>query len=256
MSHPPTEQPLIVETAAALIVGTELLSGKIREGNLHELSRVLRALGIELRRVIICPDDVRTITDDLRALLDKHDIVFTSGGLGPTHDDVTIQAVALALGIDVEHSTEMANIICNIYGERLTDNHLLMAKIPRGSRLIDTGGWPLIVADRIWLLPGIPELFRSKLSAVRTVLRGPSPIHSASLRLSVEEAHIKDALDQVVAERPDVEIGSYPKWFEPMYKTLVTIDGRIQEEVSLAHARLRHLLRDCLIDDDPLLSND
>jgi molybdenum cofactor synthesis domain-containing protein len=232
-------QPLVVRTAAALIVGSELLSGKIRDQNLHELSRTLRALGIELRRVIICPDEISIISSDLRALMADHDVVFTSGGLGPTHDDVTVAAVCQALGILAEPSAQMVQIIEKIYGEKTTDNHRIMAKVPAGARLIETGGWPLIVAGKVWLLPGVPELFKSKLEAVRHQLRGPSPIYSLHLKISVEEALIKDALDDLVTAYPTVEVGSYPKWFEPSYKTLVTIDGR--DEVAVKSA-LHHLM--------------
>lgn len=241
--------PLVVHKAAALIVGSELLSGKTRDENLHELSRVLRALGIELKRVIICPDEVPVIVSDLKALLSQHDIVFTSGGLGPTHDDVTIRAVCEALGTDAHESADMLRIIEGIYGDRTTKNHRLMATIPDGARLIETGGWPLIVADRIWLLPGIPELFKSKLEAVRRELRGPSPIFSVALRVSVEEALIKDTLDQIVHDYPGVEIGSYPKWLDPLYKTLVTLDGRSELDVQKAHARLRGLLAEFVVED-------
>lgn len=234
--------PLVVESAAALIVGSELLSGKIRDENLYQLSRTLRALGIRLARVIICPDDQRIIAEDVAALLTQADVVFTSGGLGPTHDDVTVAGVCQALRVPAVHSEQMASIIEAIYGQRTTHNHRLMANIPAGSRLVDTGGWPLIVAGRVWLLPGVPELFRSKLTAVRRELRGTTPIYSRSLRVLVEEAHIKDRLDVVVSAHPQVDVGSYPKWFDPTYKTMVTVDGRTEGLVLAAFRHLEELL--------------
>jgi len=224
------------------MVGSELLSGKVRDENLFYLSGTLRALGIRLTRVIICPDDRATIAADIRSLLDGADVVFTSGGLGPTHDDVTVAGVCDALGVEPEHSASMLAIIEGIYGEKTSHNHRLMATIPSGARLLDTGGWPLIVADRVWLLPGVPELFRSKLLAVRRELAGTSPIYSRSLRVSVEEVVIKDRLDAVVAAHPQVEVGSYPKWFDPNYKTLITVDGRIEALVSAAFDHLMQLV--------------
>jgi len=235
-------QPKIVESAAALMVGSELLSGKVRDENLFYLSRTLRALGVRLNRVIVCPDDRPTIAEDIRALLGSADVVFTSGGLGPTHDDVTVAGVCDALGVAPEHSAAMLTIIEGIFGAQMNPNHRLMATIPSGARLIDAGGWPLIVADRVWLLPGVPELFRSKLLAVRRELRGPSPILSRSLRVSVEEVAIKDRLDAVVAAHPHVEVGSYPKWFDPTYKTMITVDGRIEAQVNAAFDQLKTLL--------------
>lgn len=240
-------QPKIIESAAALMVGSELLSGKVRDENLYFLSGTLRALGIRLTRVIICPDDRPTIAQDIRSLLGAADVVFTSGGLGPTHDDVTVAGVCDALGLVPEHSAAMLAIIEGIYGAQTNHNHRLMATIPSGARLLDAGGWPLIVADRVWLLPGVPELFRSKLLAVRRELHGPSPIYSRSLRVSVEEVAIKDRLDTVVAAHPQVEVGSYPKWFDPTYKTLITVDGRVEAQVNAAFAQLNLLLAPELI---------
>lgn len=234
--------PVVAGTAAALIIGSEVLSGKVRDENLPELSNTLRALGIDLRRAIICPDDRSVIANDLRSLKASHDVVFTSGGLGPTHDDVTIAGVCEALDVPAEINPQMLGIVERIYGEHTTDTHRLMAKIPRGARLIETGGWPLIVADQIWLLPGVPPLFKSKLAAVRQAIRGPSPFHSRQLHLNVEEAHIKDQLDFVVKKHPGVDIGSYPKWFEPSYQTLVTLDSRSLVQLDAAFGQLRQLL--------------
>ncbi len=247
MASSPASMPTIVRTAAALVVGSELLSGKIRDQNLFELSRTLRALGIDLRRVIICPDEAAVITHDLKQLLADHDVVFTSGGLGPTHDDVTVAAVCDALGVERRSSPEMLKIIEKIYGNQTIENHRLMAQIPEGARLVDTGGWPIIVAGRTWLLPGVPELFKSKLEAVRSQLRGPCPIFSASLRVTVEEALIKEELDLVVCEFPNVDIGSYPKWSDPSHKTLITVDGRDESEVARAHQSLTQRLRTHLV---------
>lgn len=238
-----------VESAAALIVGSEVLSGKIRDENLPELSSTLRALGIDLRRAIICPDDTAAIAGDLRALLANHDVVFTSGGLGPTHDDLTVAGVCRALDVPAETNPQMLRIIEKIYGERTTDTHRLMAQIPRGARLIETGGWPLIVAQRIWLLPGVPALFKSKLIAVRGALRGPTHFHSRALRVVVDEALIKEQLDEVVRAHSSVEIGSYPKWFDPSYQTLITLDSRSPDRLDSAFEHLTQLLLPFLASD-------
>jgi len=240
----------VARTAAALIIGSELLSGKVREENLHALSGTLRAIGVELKRVIICPDESAIIAGDLQDLLAGHDVVFTSGGLGPTHDDVTVMGVCQALGVKAETSASMLFIIEKIYGKNTTDNHRLMATIPSGARLIDTGGWPLIVADRVWLLPGIPELFKSKLAEVRRHLRGPNPIHSKVLKISVEEAYVKQHLDQVVHRHSEVEIGSYPKWLHPEYKTAITLDSRSLSSLLLAYQELKGLVFEHLVNDE------
>src|SRR5690606_25910954 len=141
-------------------------------------------------------------------------------------------------------------IIEKIYGERTTDTHRLMAQIPQGARLIETGGWPLIVAQRVWLLPGVPALFKSKLIAVRGALRGPTPFHSRALRVVVDEALIKEQLDEVVRAHSSVEIGSYPKWFDSSYQTLITLDSRSPDRLNLAFEHLTQLLLPFLAPDD------
>src|SRR4051812_18319742 len=124
-----------MRTAAALIIGNELLSGKTAEANLHVLARELRALGVLLRRVVMVLDDVEVIAREVTELSASHDVVFTSGGVGPTHDDVTMESVARAFDVGVVISPVLERLICGYYGERCTEGHLLMARVPDGARL-------------------------------------------------------------------------------------------------------------------------
>lgn len=236
--------PLIVRTAAAVIIGAELLSGKIRDENFHSLSRTLRALGIELRKVVFCPDDRTTIATEVRALLIEHDVVFTSGGVGPTHDDVTIDGVSAALSVEAVHSPELEALLRHVYGEKTTDAHLRMSRVPKGAVLEQGAGirWPTIVAGNVWILPGVPELFRMKLAAVRALMRGPVPFFTEEVFCGVEETELKSELDQIVAEHPEVEVGSYPKWFDSRYKTRLTFDARSAELARAAAHAARLLL--------------
>jgi molybdenum cofactor synthesis domain-containing protein len=184
-----SSSPQIVRSAAALIIGAELLSGKIRDENLYALSKTLRALGIELGRVVFCLDDRDTIADEVSQLKDRFDVVFTSGGVGPTHDDVTIEGIAKALGVQAVVAPELRELLFTVYGDKTNDTHLLMARVPEGAKLALGGDirWPTIVAENIWILPGVPELFRMKLAIVRSHLKGPYPFFSRELYLSVDE---------------------------------------------------------------------
>lgn len=240
----PAGSAQIVRNAAALVIGTELLSGKIRDENLFRLSQCLRALGIELGRVIFCPDDRATIVRDVRELTAMFDVVFTSGGVGPTHDDVTIEAIAEAQGKTVTESPELRAAIEKLYGKKTSAAHLLMARVPSGAELIESASarWPTIVSERVWVLPGVPELFHSKLMVVREHLRGPHAFFTEIVHCSAEEADVKDILDDVVKAHPQCEIGSYPKWFEPRYKTRFTIDARDSNVARAAAERLRERL--------------
>ncbi|MCA9593461.1 MAG: competence/damage-inducible protein A [Myxococcales bacterium] len=228
-----------VGTAALLLIGNELLSGKVHEQNLVELARTLRALGIKLSRAVVVLDDVETIAREIRALKAEHDVVFTSGGVGPTHDDVTIEAVARAFDVSVSMHPTMEKLLRDAYKEKTTEGHLRMALVPEGAELVTTSEvpWPTVVMKDVWVLPGVPEIFRMKLSVVRAWMKGPLPFVSKAVFTRLEEAALKPLIDTVVAAHPDVEVGSYPKWFDDTYKTKVTFDARDDAAVERAVER-------------------
>jgi len=216
-------------TAAALIVGNEILSGKVEEANLAVLARALRPIGVSLRRVVVVPDDVATIAAEVRALSAAHDAVFTSGGVGPTHDDVTVEAVAAAFGARVVEAPAMAELLRAHYRERLTEGHLRMALVPEGAALETTDDvrWPTIRMRNVWLMPGIPEVFRMKIAVLEQALPRGVAFVSHAVYTRLEESDIKPLLDAVVAGFPDVAVGSYPKWTTELgYRTKLTFDGR------------------------------
>lgn len=223
-------------TAAALVIGNELLSGKIQEQNLLVLARSLRALGISLRRVVVIPDEIELIVDEVRALSDGFDVVFTSGGVGPTHDDVTVAAVAQAFGVNVATDDETAGMIRDHFGERLQPGHLLMARVPEGCELMtDEGGkWPTILMRNVWVLPGVPEIFRMRLRAVKNKLAGDRPFVSHAVYTNLDEGNLVPLLDEIVDRYPTVDVGSYPKWNDPSYRTKLTFDGLDPDAVDAA----------------------
>jgi len=224
-------------TAAALIVGNEILSGKVEEANLAVLARALRPIGVSLRRVVVVPDDVATIAAEVRALSAAHDAVFTSGGVGPTHDDVTVEAVAAAFGARVVEAPAMAELLRAHYRERLTEGHLRMALVPEGAALETTDDvrWPTIRMRNVWLMPGIPEVFRMKVPVVIAKLGAGRRFVSFAVYTQMDEGDLKPLLDAVVARFPDVDVGSYPKWADPSYRTKLTFDG--QDEARALAAR-------------------
>jgi molybdenum cofactor synthesis domain-containing protein len=231
--------PDLVPTAAVILVGNEILSGKVQEANLTVLARELRRLGVLLRRVVVVMDEVDAIAREVEELSKSHDWLFTSGGVGPTHDDVTIEAVARAFGVQVVSSPEMEKMLRAHYGERCTPGHLRMALIPEGAALEVSAEitWPTIRVGNTWLLPGIPEVFRMKLPVVVAHLAavGSSPSFvSYAVYTKMDEGVLKPLLDRVVAEFAEVSVGSYPKWLDPAYKTKVTFDGRDEPRVLAA----------------------
>jgi len=168
------------------------------------------------------------IAEEVRVLSRTHDWLFTSGGVGPTHDDVTIDAVARAFDAPIEVSPAMEKLLRDYYGDRVTEGHLLMARIPSGARLASSVEmpWPAVVMRNVWILPGVPEIFQSKLSLVRDELGADRPFVSHAVLTTLDEGTIKPLLDRVVAEYPDLEIGSYPRFGVSEYKTKLTFDGR------------------------------
>jgi molybdopterin-biosynthesis enzyme MoeA-like protein len=224
------------KTAAMLIIGNELLSGKVQEANLGVLAPRLRAMGVHLRRVVMVLDDIETIAAEVRALASTHDWLFTSGGVGPTHDDVTIEAVAMAFGVPVVTSEPMAAMLRAHYKERCTEGHLRMALIPQGAVLetTDEVRWPTVRIENTWVMPGVPEVFLMKVPViVATIGHGPSFV-SRAVYTKMDEGDLKPLLDRVVAAFPDVDVGSYPKWMDETYRTKLTFDGRDEARVLAA----------------------
>lgn len=230
--------------AAALVIGNEILSGKIQEANVVILARVLREAGVELVRVVVIADDETLITEEIRTLAARFDWLFTSGGIGPTHDDVTVTAAARAFDVDTEQHPELEAMLRTHYGEACTNDHLRMALVPCGASLETTESmrWPTIRYQNTWLLPGIPEVFRMKMEVVRAKI-GQSPrFVSLAVYTNLDEGSLRPLLDGVVGRHGSVSIGSYPKWSSPLYKTKITFDGLDANAVESARADfLAHL---------------
>jgi molybdenum cofactor synthesis domain-containing protein len=224
------------KTAAVLVIGNELLSGKVEEANVHVLAGALRALGIELRRVVIVLDDLEVIAREVKELSEAHDWLFTSGGVGPTHDDVTVLGVARAFGVAAVEDPTLAKMLRDYYGDRCTAGHLQMALVPEGASLEmhESVRWPTIRLRNTWLMPGVPEIFRMKLAVVVDRLSGGVGFLSRSVFTKMDEGDLKPLLDQIVERFPDVGVGSYPKWQDPTYKTKLTFDGRDPVRVDAA----------------------
>lgn len=229
-----------MKTAAALVVGSELLTGKIRDENLAPLARRLRELGVVLRRAVTVLDDEATIAEEVRALAGAHTWVVTSGGVGPTHDDVTLAGVARAFGASLVASEPLEATLRILYGERLLPGHLRMARLPEGARLVGGEGvpFPAIVVRNVWVLPGVPALFRVHLELLgkelEKELEGAKPFVSFAAVTRLDEGTLAPLLDAVVSAFPEVDVGSYPRWTESGYSTKLTFDGQDPARVRAA----------------------
>src|SRR5262249_3693412 len=199
--------------AAAVIIGNEVLTAKIQDLNGPLLARRLRDRGIPLRSLSTVPDEVDAIVDAVARARSRARYVFTSGGIGPTHDDVTVRAVALALGRKVIRLPEMETLLATHHPDGAKGPALRLAEAPEGTRLLAAeGSWFPVLAvdgDAMFLLPGVPSLFRNQLEAVLAILPQVL-VHVRALYLTLRETEFADALDRVALAFPQVGIGSYP----------------------------------------------
>ncbi len=253
---PPLTERAIVVRAAALLIGDELLSGKVADANLHPLARCLWSLGIRLCRSAIVGDNVDEIANELDALMATHDLVITSGGVGPTHDDRTLEAVSKATGRTLSTHPRLVAQIQDAYGEQTTAAHLRMAQVPDGTRLMygANSRWPALVVEHVWVLPGVPAIFNQKLDILRTAVRGPGQFYTQRTHSTFDEGHLKEALDATVAAFPNVAVGSYPQWDAGELRTLVTFDSSDPDRVAEARCHFEaQLSPEALLHDDALI---
>jgi len=231
-------------TAGMVVIGNEILSGKIVDTNSPYLCRELNFLGIPLLRLYTIPDDFSLIGKTVREFSECFTWVFTSGGIGPTHDDLTIPAIAAGFDVPVVSHTVLEETIRAHYGDRLTEDHLLMARVPEGAELIDTEGlnYPQVIFRNIFILPGVPQLFQFKFNAIKERFRGV-PIALREIYLKADEGRVAGCLREVDERFDGVLIGSYPSFFRKDYSLRVTIEGRSAERVDAALSELESLLR-------------
>ncbi len=202
-------------TGAMLVIGDEILSGRTRDSNLHYLSQELTRVGIDLREARVVGDDHGAIVAALRALSATHDHVFTSGGIGPTHDDITADAVAEAMGAAITHRADAMALLQAHYdrqGLPFNEARQRMARIPDGARLIDN---PVSVAPgfsigNVHVMAGVPKIFEAMLAGVLPGLTGGAPLLSQTLRVLRGEGEIAADFGRLAAEYPDLSMGSYP----------------------------------------------
>jgi molybdenum cofactor synthesis domain-containing protein len=214
-------------SAGILIIGNEILSGKVTDTNSPYLCRELRALGVDVERILTIPDDVRVIAREVRALSDAYDVVFTSGGIGPTHDDLTMDGVALAFGRKVERNRSIAERIARAQGQPPNESQLKMAMVPEAALLIDSGDlwFPVVVVENVYVFPGIPELLRKKFESVRERFRGV-PVLLKRVFVKRRESDIAGELNALLVEFPELMLGSYPRIGEETFHVLLTLESR------------------------------
>ena len=237
------------KTAGIILVGNEILSGKIADANAAYLCRELRALGVDVRRIAVIPDEIEVIAREVAAFSRDHDVVFTSGGVGPTHDDVTIEGVARAAGVRVLRHPALVALLEAYYKGPVNDAQLKMAEVPEGAELLadDALRFPTILMRNVYVLPGVPEIFRRKFDAIRERFRD-EPIFLRNVFVSIGEGTLADHLNTLLRDYPKLLLGSYPEFSNPEYKVKVTLESRDRTFLEEALADfLTRLPTDCVV---------
>jgi molybdenum cofactor synthesis domain-containing protein len=201
-------------TAAQVVIGDEILSGRTHDRNIAQVASWLQVQGIRLMEVRVVPDVEDRIAEAVNALRTAHDYLFTTGGIGPTHDDITVDAVARALGVPVVEHPEARRILEEFYATRggLNPARLRMARVPEGADLIPNkmSGAPGIRIGNLFMMAGVPAITAQMLDALTGTLQGGAPLLSETVGGWVQESHVAEILREVEAAHPKCQIGSYP----------------------------------------------
>ena len=199
--------------AAILIIGNEILSGRTQDTNTSTLATWLNSIGVIVKEVRVIPDIEKTIVDTLNVLRKENNYVFTTGGIGPTHDDITAQSVSKAFGLKYETHKEAFKILEAYYNPgEFNEGRQKMVKMPKNAELVlnPTSGAPGFSVENVFCLPGVPSILKSMLGSLKNKIVGGEPVLSHTISLKTVESEIANSLTKVQDQNSDVEIGSYP----------------------------------------------
>jgi molybdenum cofactor synthesis domain-containing protein len=232
-----------------VVIGDEILSGRTQDKNVAQLATWLNEQGIRFAEVRVVPDDPAAIGEAVNALRAKHDYLFTTGGIGPTHDDITVDAIAAALGVPVVINPEARKILEDYYRGRpggLTDARLRMARAPQGAELIanPSSGAPGIKIGNVFVLAGVPDIAASMLQALTGKLEGGRPMVSVTVGARAPESDVADLLRETEDAHPGATIGSYPFFKDGRYGSNFVIRSEDAELARLTGNDLAERLRD------------
>lgn len=236
-----------MSTVRIIIIGDEILSGKFTDENTPWLIRTCREHNLQITGIAIIPDDIDIIAQHVRDASRSATYVITTGGVGPTHDDKTIEAVAKAFAVPLIESKQLADLI----GGYANGNKALlrMAIVPENYRLLDCGegNFPQLVVENVYIFPGVPKFLQKKLSLIIHQWEGKK-IHRTKVELTVRESLIAIELGEIQNENKDVDIGSYPRYDASEINTIITIDGENEFRVHQTRDHIKATFQEWLID--------
>jgi molybdenum cofactor synthesis domain-containing protein len=235
-------------TAAIILVGNELLNGQVEDVNAKFLLPELHALGVAVRLVLIVPDEVDEIAAVVRDCAARFDHVFTAGGVGPTHDDLTMSGVAQAFGRRLVYNEYLKTLVAAHFGEPLTHAHLRFAEVPEGAGLIhsEQAPWPVLYYENVYIFPGVPWILRRKFAAIRDRFRS-TPFETRMVLTRQDEVDLAPLLYRLAAQFPTVAIGSYPHSAEAGDRVKLVLKSKDRDGLQRAFATLTDWLDPALI---------
>ena len=223
-------------TAAVCVIGDEILSGRTEDKNIAQLATWLNDQGIELAEVRVVPDQEERIVEAVNALRDRYDYCFTTGGIGPTHDDITVDSIAAAFGVGVIVHPEARRMLEDYYrnradGLKLTESRLRMARVPEGAELIvnPSSGAPGVKMGNVYILAGVPWIAAAMMDALTGTIEGGVPVTSVTVGARAPESDVADLLRETQDAHPGVSIGSYPFFKDGLYGSNFVIRSRDAE---------------------------
>jgi len=234
-------------TACVLIIGNEILSGRTRDANLAYLGTRLNELGVRLMEARVIPDRVEVIVETLNEVRRRFDYVLTTGGIGPTHDDITAECVARAFGVPLIEHPEARAILEAHYGpDELNEARLRMAKTPEGASLIENpvSKAPGFQIGNVFVMAGIPAIMKAMFESLRHRLTGGRPLLSKAVVAALPESYLAPGLGAIQARYPEIEIGSYPFYRMGVFGVRLILRAPQQEHLEAAAGEVRQLIRE------------
>lgn len=232
-------------TASIIIIGNEILSGRTQDKNLHWLAGQLAQMGIKTAEATVVPDIEEVIITTVNRHRAAYDYVFTSGGIGPTHDDITTATIAKAFGVPYGKQAEAVEILTKYYGkDQLTEPRLKMAEIPEGAKLIDNpvSAAPGFILENVYVMAGVPSIFQAMFNGLKHQLVGGDPIISTSTTAMIAESKVAIALGELQKEYPQLDLGSYPFARDGQVGTRLVVSGTDKQAIEAATLKIQRLL--------------
>lgn len=246
-----------IYTAALVIIGDEILSGRTHDKNIPYVAEKLGDAGVRLLEVRVIPDVTQTIIDTVNEMRAAHDYVMTTGGIGPTHDDITTESVAQAFGVELElNNAAYAELLAYYKDEsEITESRKKMALIPKGAVLIDNpvSGAPGINIGNVYIMAGVPRIMQSMLDSIIPTLKGGKPVESRSVSANLPESLIADGLAEIQNRFMMLSIGSYPKYQNGKFGTTLVMRGIDEDALTKATQEVVDLVKK-LGDAEPVIA--